>query len=124
MTKQDLFKQLESIKENSQSFICEGCCEEWRKDIKAIDIVLKLIKDIEDLKKYISNEMEVLERYQNENYSIMKTLKRTTNRYRKFRDLFYIGDGMIYSYKNILSRLLMIENKEVLDNEIHNNSFY
>ena len=42
--KAELIEQLTSIKENSESFICDDCDQIWFDDLVAIDIAIDLVK--------------------------------------------------------------------------------
>ena len=43
-SKQSIIEQLESLKDNSESFICKDCDQIWFDDLTALDIAIDLVK--------------------------------------------------------------------------------
>ncbi|BFN03883.1 hypothetical protein [Clostridium tetani] len=51
MNKEQIIEQLESIRENSESFITKDSDPIWEKDVKALNAAIKIIKNVDSNKE-------------------------------------------------------------------------
>ncbi|BDR63980.1 nucleoside triphosphate pyrophosphohydrolase family protein [Clostridium tetani] len=51
MNKEQIIEQLESIRENSESFITNDSDSIWEKDVKALNAAIKIIKNVDSNKE-------------------------------------------------------------------------
>ncbi|WP_164968183.1 hypothetical protein [Clostridium tetani] len=51
MNKEQIIEQLESIRENSESFITNDSDQIWEKDVKALNAAIKIIENVDSDKR-------------------------------------------------------------------------